>query len=490
MISARILSPFPQVLLVITLLAAGSVHVEAGETTPVATMTLRDCIQLAVRQNPRAKAALAAIEEAIGLTTAAKSGFIPKLSATAYYQYRENDFGDAVDFNSLQQQITFVEQLAFALANPGTEIPAPVGRDANIRREDYNVTLRLSQNLYSGGRVRALVAIAKLREMEQFYNYQAILNEVILDTRLAFYEVLRSRANVAIQEEALARQKAEVTTQESQFEAGTVGELNVLRAEVTLASVNPPLVEARSNHEIALLTLAQAMGMAPDPQTGEVPIKVVGSLQVIAPSLDLPNALGKATAVRPELQAKRKSIEQLERQITVERSEILPSVDLFATYEFYSELNKNLPNANVSTYTAGVTASWQIFDGFETTGNLKAVRAQIESAGHELQQIMLQVQSEVRSAYIAYRGSLDVYLTAQKTAGLARKVLSNAEKSYDAGLTSQIEILEAQRNVTATESQVLSAKFQLNRAIANLDAAIGNDVAIQTLPSEQVELAQ
>lgn len=443
---------------------------------------------MAIRQNPKAKAAQAAIEQAIGLTTAAKSGFIPQLSTTAYYQYRENDYGDAVDFNSLQQQITFVEQLAFALANPGTEIPRPVGRDASLRREDYNVTLRLSHNLYSGGRVRALVAIAKLRELEQFYQYQAVLNNVILETRLAFYEVLRARASITIQREALARQKAEVVSQESQFEAGTVGELNVLRAQVTLATVQSPLIEAQSNHEIALLSLAQAMGMEPDPQSGEVPVRVVGSLEVIAPTLDLSNALGKATAVRPELKAKRNSIQQLERQITVERSDLLPSIQLFGTYEFYSELDKNQPNANVNTYTAGVTGSWQIFDGFETAGRLKAVRAQIKAADYQLQQIMLTVKSEVRAAYIEYREMLDLYRTAQKTAALANEVLDSAEESYNAGLTSQIEILRAQQDVTDSDSQVLRAKFLLNQSIANLDAAIGNEVAIQTVPSEEVEL--
>jgi len=458
--------------------------------TPTASMTLEDCLQLAVRQNPRAQAALAGIEEAMGLTTAAKSGFIPKVTLNGYYQYRENDFGEAVDLETVQQQITFVEQLLFALENPGTEFPNVPTRGASLRREDYNLTLRLSHNLYSGGRVRAEVAAAKLLEQQRFYAYQAALNQVILDTRIAFYEVLRAQANIGIQRQAVARQEAEVNSQQSQLDAGTVGELNVLRAEVTLATVQPTLITAEVNYETALLQLAEVLAIEPDPDTGEVPIRPIGDLGIVAPSIDLPNALGKATAIRPELKAQRKRIEQLQQLINVTRSAILPSIDVFATYEFYSELDKNQPNANVSTYTAGVTGNWRIFDGMRTQGQLRAVRAQIEAAEHELDRLTLAVRREVRTAFITYQGAMDAYAKAREAAGLAGDVLTNTQASYDGGLTTQLEVLQAQTEVTSTAGVVLEARYALNEAIAALDAAIGHDIAFASTAAPVEEIIE
>lgn len=444
--------------------------------TPTGLLTIEDCLKLAVRQNPRAKEALAEINGAMGLTTAAKSGFIPNLLFNGFYQYRENDFGDAVDLATIQREITFVEQLLFALENPGTEFPTVPTRGSNLRRESYNLTLRLSQNLYSGGRVRAQVAAAKLEEQKRFYVYQRVLNEVILETRLAFYEVLRSQAEVAIQKQALGRQKAEVNFQQSQLDAGTVGELNVLRAEVTLASVQPTLISAEIDYETALLQLAEVLAIEPDPDTGAVPIRPVGDLGVAAPSIDLPNALGKATAIRPELKAQRKLIDQLQQRINIARSAVLPSIDIFATYEFFSEIDKNQPNANTSTYTTGISGTWRIFDGLRTQGQMQAVRAQVEAAQHELDRLTLLVRREVRTAFIAYEGALQTYTEAVEAASLANDVLTNTQASYDAGLSSQLEVIRSQAQVTDTASLVLDARYDLNEAIALLDAAIGHDI--------------
>jgi len=441
--------------------------------TPTGTLTLEDCLKLAVRQNPRAKVALAGINEAMGLTTAAKSGFIPSLTFNGFYQYRENDFGDAVDLETVQREITFVEQFLFALENPGAEFPSVPTRGANLRRETYDLTLRLSQNIYSGGRVRAQVAAAKLEEQEQFYAYQSALNEVILETRLAFYEVLRAQANVDIQKQALGRQRAEVEFQQSQLDAGTIGELNVLRAEVALASVQPTLISAEIDYETALLQLAEVLAIEPDPDTGAVPIRPLGDLGIVAPSIDLPNALGKATAIRPELKAQRKLIEQLQQRVTIARSAVLPSIEVFATYEFYSELDKNQPNANTSTYTAGITGTWRIFDGLRAHGQMQAVRAQIDAANHELDRLTLLVRREVRTAFIAYEGALKAYAEARKAASLASVVFKSTEDSYKQGLSSQLEVLRSQDQLTDAASQVLEARYDLNEAIALLDAAIG-----------------
>jgi len=443
---------------------------------PRAVLTLEGCVNLAIRQNPLARAALAEIEEAVGLTMVARAGIFPRLTTNAYFQYRESDFGDSVDFTTLQERITFAEQLAFALDNPGTDFPRPIGRGSEIRNEDYNITVRLSHSLYSGGRIRAQIAIAKLREQERFYQYQGVVNGVILQTRLAFYDVLRARELLRIQRESLARKKQEVELQEGQFEAGVVGELNVMRAQVSLTTTRPAIINAEAMYERALVRLAAVMGMPLDPETGTAPLHVEGNLGVVAPTIDLPNALGRATALRPEVAAQRRFIEQLQQQVTVARSGILPRVDLFGSYEFYSELNKNLPNPNVSTYTAGVSGSWRIFDGMQAAGEIQSVRASIEAEEHRLQEFMVRIESEVRSAFIQYHGALAAYRAARESAALAMEVWSSVRESYDAGLSSQLEILQAQNEITGTERVVLDAQHQLNMAIAELDAAIGLDV--------------
>jgi len=451
------------------------------------TLSMEECVLIAIRQNPRAQAVLAGLEEAVGLSTAAKSGFIPKLDVNAYYQYRENDFGDSTDLPTVQREIAYVEQLGAALATPGTPLPAPIGRDVNIRREDYNLTVRISQNIFSSGRVRSQVAIAKMAEERLMYVYQATLNELVLETRLAFLSALLARDSIGVQQEAISRQRTELALQEGQFEAGIVGELNVMRASVSLATFQPALLDAEAAYEQALLELASLMAIPLDPESGALPFRIVGTLEPVAPSIDLPNALGRATAMRPEIQAQMKAIEMLKRQIVVERSQILPQVDVFASYEFYSELDKNQPNANVSTYTVGVTGNWQIFDGLEAAGRIKATRARITAAEHVLEEIRILVQKQVRSAFLSYDGALRAYNATLKVKGLTNETLNSVQASYQAGLSSQIEVLQAQIQAASSAESTLRARFSLNASIAQLNSAIGVEMVLNG-NAEQVKI--
>src|SRR5205807_1921795 len=77
---------------------------------------------------------------------------------------------------------------------------------------------------------------------------------------------------------------------------------------------------------------------------------------------------------RPELKAREDDLEAQKKQLVVDRSGILPHVNLFAGYDVVSEPDRTLPDEYYHGYTAGVGVSWNIFDGFATRGKMRATR--------------------------------------------------------------------------------------------------------------------
>src|SRR5206468_5104412 len=104
--------------------------------------------------NPEIAIARKKVQGARGGFVEARSGFLPSISSSGLYDKR-------------QQQT-----------------------ETRLREEDYNATLRVEQNLYTGGAVTSQVAIARLDIQKQTYELQEIASRVAMDVRIAFNELL------------------------------------------------------------------------------------------------------------------------------------------------------------------------------------------------------------------------------------------------------------------------------------------------------------
>src|SRR2546430_13129088 len=171
---------------------------------------IEDAVALARSQNSEIAIAHKQIQAARGGLIEARSGFLPSVISTGLIDKREHQ------------------------------------ADTRLRDEDYNVSLRFQQNLYTGGAVTSQVAIARLNVEKQNYQFQEVVNRVTTDVRTAFYELLLNRAKIRLREDSVRVLEEELKTQQERLTAGTVGTLNVSRAQVALANERPELINAQT----------------------------------------------------------------------------------------------------------------------------------------------------------------------------------------------------------------------------------------------------
>jgi outer membrane protein TolC len=422
--------------------------------------TLPQCIDLALEQNPDIAVARKRIEEAGAGVTVARSAAIPSLTASGRARQREGENAVTTD----------------------------------LRDERYIASVFLTQNLFSSGGVRGSIGIAKLIAEKRRLEYQAVVDRVVMEVRVGFYEVLYRQALVGIRQEAVSVLQEELKMQTARFKAGTVGEFNMRRAAVSVANEEPELIEAISSVQTAYIRLSALLGIPLDPNEGQVPFTILGGLKVHQPPMGLRDCLIRAEQVRPEIKARELEIAVETKQLIVDRSAILPRLDAFAGYQVYEnqvlvppkQLEPGvLPtpdffvahfDTTVATgYIVGVTASWQIFDGFATAGRLKATRARRDAAGKTLEGTKLDIQADVRVAFQQFEDAKATLATQAKNVDLARESLHLAQANMAAGQSSQLDVLQSAFDLTRSQTIQWRALYDLNVAVAKLQRAISDD---------------
>jgi outer membrane protein TolC len=395
------------------------------------TYSIDEAVRLAQKQNPEIAIARQKLQAARGGLIEARSGYFPSVVSTGLARERE------------QQS------------------------NSSLRSEDYNASVRVVENLYTGGAVSNQVAIARLNLEKQELELQALTNRVSMDVRIAFNELLLNRAKVGVHEQSANVLHEELKTQQERFSAGTVGQLNIHRAEVALASEQPELVDAQTQLKNAYLRLGELLGT----DAGKTSFEIAGRLGYQPRHPDLNECLARSETERPEVRLRQIDVAIEDRQTEIDRSELRPQVEFFSGYEIYNERDTAYPRELNHGYVVGVNARWHIFDGFATKGRLMATRARREAALQNLAAAKLSVASDVRSAFLDLQQADKVLESETKNVQTADESLEIAKANLNAGLGTQLDILQAAADVTRTRTTRLSAIYLHNVAVARLAKA-------------------
>jgi outer membrane protein TolC len=400
-----------------------------------ANYTVDDAVALAKKQNAEIAIAAKQVEVARGGVTEARSGSLPSVLSTGLFRHRERQ------------------------------------ETSRLRSNDYDASLRVVQNLYTGGATTSQKAIARLIEEKRTLEYQAIVNRVSMDVRVAFYDVLLDRAKIRVREQAVGVLQEELKTQQERLSAGIVGALNVSRAEVALANEQPELIDAQTRLENSYLRLSQLIGVDPRSSVQPLRFEAIGQLQYHPRHPDLNECLAYADVTRPEIRAREIDVEIENQQLLLDRSETRPRVEAFTGYEVYSESDPLVGPEFNHGYIVGLNATWHIFDGFATRGRMQATRARRDAALQALELARRSVATDVRTAFLDLQQADRLLESETRNVQNADESLEIAKGNLGAGLGTQLDVLQAASDLTRVRTTRLGAFHLHNVARARLARA-------------------
>jgi outer membrane protein TolC len=425
-----------------------------AQSPPPVKVSLADAVLSAVQNNHDLIAARHEVGRANARLREAWGYALPSIDLSASYT------------RALKKPVFFFPNIFDSTAlKQGQVVAIEIGSDHSV-----DLNLSVSQVLFSSA-VFTGVGTAKIYAQAAREVYRAKEIETVTNARKAFYAVLLAaevremlRSNLKNAEDNLAN--VSVLTNQ-----GLLSEYDRLRAEVGAANVKPEVIRAENNYELALNSLKSAMGLPFDRE-----IEVAGTLEYAAvdPGI-LRGAVETVVETNPSLNALRYQLDVNDAITTIERSNNLPTLAAFGTYELQTQKN----DLRISTHDfirsslVGLSFSMNIFNGFRTAGRVEQAELDSRKTFEQIASTEMNLKTAVQSTMMSLARARERINAQERTVEQAEKGYRIATTRLTSGSGTQLEVNDAQLALTTARTNRMQAVYDYLVASADLDQLLG-----------------
>ena len=251
----------------------------------------------------------------------------------------------------------------------------------------------------------------------------------------------------------------------NQHNAGVAAGIDVLRAQVQLKIEQQALLAQQNQFEKDKLALGRVIGL---PSAQVFQVAETAPFSPLA-EMNQEEALRTALAERPDYQSSKKLVESAQQTLAAARAEWYPTVDLNG---FYGATGPTLTNSH-GVFNITGTLSFNIYTGGRIRADVEKARAALKQRSDELADLGAQIEVEVRDAFLDLRSTADQVAVARDNLDLANQTLDQARGRFSAGVTDNIEVVQAQGSVATANDNLISAVYANNLARVSLARAMG-----------------
>ncbi|MFA7404128.1 MAG: TolC family protein [Pelobacteraceae bacterium] len=385
-------------------------------------LSVKDAISMALENNNQVKAALHTSHAARQGVVSATSRYLPAVSfeeTLAASNSPTNTFMMKLDEGRFTQNDFQIS----SLNNPSAA-------------HDFKTALSLQQPLF-------VPSLAPLREMavkdaqKSELELEAARQGIAFQVFFTYLDVQKAGARLVAANKAVADAHENMRLATVRTSAGVGLRSDELRSRTHLSMVEQQQISANNNLTLARMKLAMLTGM-----TEESNFEVSGLLESVAVPSMSDQIISEALLNRVEIKQSHADIEKSEAALRLARSEYLPTVGAFASYQLNA---KDAPfTSDNDAWTAGVSLKWNVFDGFRRGSERKRALSGQSAAREMLESATKDVRYQLKESYLRRE-------EAGKQLEVARHAVLDAEetvrlltKRYENSLATMVELLDAQ----------------------------------------------
>ena len=313
-------------------------------------------------------------------------------------------------------------------------------------------------------------SINKLRSASQNVNaaqlaYRNSRELVVVAVGIGYLQALTAEARVTTVEAQLRTAQALYQQASDQKIAGVIPAIDALRAQVEMQAQQTRLVAARNQLDVDKLQLARIIGL-PTGQQYSLAQKIPYAL---APPLTVDEAIGRALHDRPDYNAAQLRVRAAEYSVHAATSERLPTVGVNGNYGTTG--TSVTSNHGTFSFTAGVAVP--IFEGGRIRGDIQLAQAALSQRKAEAEDLRGRIEYDVRAAFLNLNSAAEQVRVATSTVDLANQALVQSQDRFRAGVTDNLEVVQAQESVATSNDELINSTLQFNLAKLALARALG-----------------
>jgi outer membrane protein TolC len=336
--------------------------------------------------------------------------------------------------------------------------------------------LKLDQVLFLGGKlINGIKAVDRYRSIQRL-NYEVKEQDIVLQTTNMFYQTLLAQKVVEIQQEALATARKHLARVELLAEEGQVSEFDVVRARLEVAKLEPGLIQAQNNYNLALAAFGKQVG------SEEVDLVPEGEFVLPRiPELTLAEAQALADENRIELELLDIATEVKQLQYNAEKGNFLPNIALSASASLYSAADEYKIEADDfgTQYSIGVGFSLPVFTGLSNRSKASFARHDLAIAKLTQQDTRELIMLQIKQNHQKLEHALQNYAVQEQNIAMAERNLELAQLRYDNQMGIQLEVFDAQTTLASIRLQYLSAIYDVISAEREFTKSLGYKLAEQ-----------
>jgi outer membrane protein len=357
-------------------------------------------------------------------------------------------------------------------------------RSSGVASGDQTVwygQLNLHQPVFTGFRLLSTYQKAKLAKEQNEAKLTQTELTLIGAIQTQYLAHLKAKMDVKSAQDSVERLKSQLKVTQAFFDVGLKPKLDVLQAEVDLATAMQNLLTSKNSLDTTRAKLNSLLNLPL-----EAPVEYVGELAYAPFSLELTECLNRAYRLRPDILVGLKSVEMAEKDKTIAGSSFYPEIG--ADYNYYKKgdnpgLNdsKYLSNQGKEYWTVGANASWTFFQWGSTYNKVRSAGENVTKVRAELDSTKLNAGFEVKQYILSQRAAADRINVARKSVETARESYRMALARYQAQVGTNTDLLTAQASVSSSEAQLSLALSDYQTALSNLYVAMGEkNAALET----------
>lgn len=412
-------------------------------------LTLADCLELALSNNPKIKSAYANVAKVKESKVQTLSNYSPTLSTnTSLTRNKMDTSGFPAGFN----------------VKPYTRYLLG--------------TISLSQLVYDFGVTQNQYTINKLDWEMSKQNVEAVVNEVVCEVKDAYYNLLYALSAKQVRQETVEQYQQMYDQAKAFYEIGTRPRVDVTIASSNLADARANYIEASNAVDLAVSKLNNVMG-TPFIE----PYVVDTSMPYQATDITMKQAIEIANKARPDLKTALYQIQRAEQNVKLYKKSYMPSLSVGANLSMGGRHNF----VDNTWYDFGGYFSFPVINPVLITSQIKQAKAELEQQKFDTKNSVNNIYYEIQSAFVRVTDTSQRIVASKLAVQEARESYELSQGRYKAGVCDAIELKEAQISYENAKLAYISNVYEYNSAKATLEKAIGQSLKPSEI-QENVEI--